>query len=317
MEENPEKAEPGALFLNLIRRHLAYGLSLPERAVRSLAALVGGTTSLLTETLLPEALRNTTSYRISVGLLQQFMIERVAGIENETATDQAAQQQNYVQRKVAGTALEAAGLLAMRFSPLWVFAIASDVAGGGKLFLNRLVTRLKENEVIDQTVEVTDLVDVLDVLQTAADKSATAIDTPPLSREELIQVADELRASYSQVFTNTTTLLPDLDTMWARMEQLADRDNVSIEHLSGVMTFDAAQLGRKGLSTAQATGQMSLDLLNETIFASYRQTLTAVSEQGADVYIGVHLQPFLAAAKAHFDPEQKTWTEKLFDNKPK
>ena len=40
-----------------------YLVSLPERAIRSAAALVGGTSLLLTETLLPDVVRSTTTYR--------------------------------------------------------------------------------------------------------------------------------------------------------------------------------------------------------------------------------------------------------------
>ena len=46
-------------FTDKVRQHLNYSLSLPERTVRSLAAVAGGTTTLLTDTLLPESMRQT------------------------------------------------------------------------------------------------------------------------------------------------------------------------------------------------------------------------------------------------------------------
>ena len=52
-----------------------YLLSLPERALRSAAALVGGTSLLLTETLLPDVLRETTTYRITIGDLQKWQVQ--------------------------------------------------------------------------------------------------------------------------------------------------------------------------------------------------------------------------------------------------
>ena len=147
-------------FIKAVHKHLMYTLSLPERTIRSLAALAGGTTTLLTEILFPEFLRNTTIYNVSFGMMQRFIVERVAGIESETNENQINLDDDYVQRKMAGTALEAAGLLAMRFSPLWVFAIAGDVAGGSKVFLKRLVKHLKENNIIAQEAEASELVDV-------------------------------------------------------------------------------------------------------------------------------------------------------------
>ena len=52
------------------RQGLGYLLSLPERGIRSLAAVAGGTTLLLTETLLPEPVLNSTFFRVTVGDLQ-------------------------------------------------------------------------------------------------------------------------------------------------------------------------------------------------------------------------------------------------------
>ena len=43
------------------RQRLMYILSLPERTIRSLAALAGGTTTLLAETLFPVSFRGTRS----------------------------------------------------------------------------------------------------------------------------------------------------------------------------------------------------------------------------------------------------------------
>lgn len=51
--------------------------------------------------------------------MQRFVIEQLAGIERERLEDTAELAKDYVQRKMAGTALEAAGLLTIGFSPLW------------------------------------------------------------------------------------------------------------------------------------------------------------------------------------------------------
>lgn len=299
----------------LARQTVAYTLSVPERTLRSVAALAGGTTTLLTENLLPESLRKTTTYTVTVGMVQQFVIERVAGMETELAKTGAPLSEDYVQRKLAGNALEAAGLLTVGFSPLWIFAIAGDVAGGSKLFLNRLVGQLKENGVIDEAIEPKTLVDVLEAAQASSSKSATALDQPPLSREELTGVVDSLRESYGEAFKRTNNLMPTVDSLWQRMEHLANRDNISIERLSGMMTIDAASWSKTGTDTASAVGQVSADLFDEKILDSYRKTLEAASEEGVQSYIGKHYRPFLNAALSHFKPSQKTWTEQKLEER--
>jgi hypothetical protein len=284
-------------------------LSLPERTIRSLAALVGGMSTFLTETLFPSALRGTTTYQVTIGLMQQFILERVAGIKNELGKGHLQLGEDYVQRKMAGTALEAAGLLTMGYSPLWVFAILGDAAGGSKVFLDRLVKYLKENEVITEDIQAGELVDVLEAVQEASSKSASSIDTPPLSREELRELANEMKLSYGRVFRSTTNLMPRLEALWKNMEQLALQENISIERLVGIMTVDAAIWSKKGLGIAMATGQTGAALFNEKILDSYRQTLAITSEQRIDTLMSNHMRPFMQSAKTHFDPAQKSWTE--------
>ena len=157
--------------------------------------------------------------------------------------------------------------------------------------------------------EVTELVDVLEAFQEASSKSATTIDTPPLSREELSKLAEEMKVSYGKVFKKTTDLIPKLDVIWKNMEQLAHRENISIERLGGIMTVDAVSWSKKGAGLALAAGRTGAELFDEKILESYRKTLGAASEQGIDKYMSDHMGPFMSSAKAHFDPAHKTWTE--------
>jgi hypothetical protein len=300
-------------FFQAARQHFMYTLSLPERTIRSLAALAGGTSTLLTETLFPKSFRGTTTYNVTVGMMQKFIIERVAGMQGEIHEHQTELGDDYVQRKMAGTALEAAGLLTMGSSPLWVLAILGDVAGGSKVFLNRLVEYLKENGVVAEGTEATELVDVLEAVQEASSKSAIAIDTPPLSREELFNLANEMKVCYGRVFKSTTNLMPLLEAIWKNMEHLALRENISIERLGGIMAVDAVSWGKKGVGMVLATGQTGAELFDAKILDSYRKTLAATSKQGIDKYTSNHMRPFMQSAKTHFDPTRKTWIEITLD----
>ena len=289
---------------------LGYTLSLPERSLRSVAALVGGTTTLLTDSLLPQVLRDSTTYRVTVGLFQKFLVEKMGGVENKARLDKSQLKDKFMQRKLLGNVLEAAGLLTMRFSPLWILAIAGDAAGGSKVFLNRLVEHLKANEVIDLGEEPKELVDVLEAVQHASTKSATALDMPPLSRDELAKLASEMKESYSKVLQTSTHLIPDLTKVWDDMEDVSEKQNVPLEELMGMMVFDAVTLIEKTAGTVQAVGKTGVELFDENIVQSYRKTLERVSVEGVDGYLGNHYQPFWDAVKGHFDIEKKTWLEK-------
>ena len=199
----------------------------------------------------------------------------------------------------------------MRFSPLWVFAIAGDAAGGSKVFLERLVVHLSLNGIIASGTKVEDLIDVLEAVQDASGRSAFSIDTPPLSREELVELADEMKVYYGRVFRTTGNLIPKFDSLWENMVRLAKRENISIERLGGLITADALSWGKKGVGMMSATGRTGIELFDEKILESYRNTLVVVSEKGFDKYMSSHLAPFAKAAKSHFNPGRTTWIESI------
>ena len=172
------------------------------------------------------------------------------------------------------------------------------------------MAQLKADGVIDEAAEVGGLDELFTAVQEATRRSAMAVDAPPLSQEELGELVGEIRDGYGKAFDQSTALLPQLDTLWWRMETLASRENISIERLSGLMTVDALSLAEKGVLSAQAAGKTTATLFDEKILDSYRQTLTAVSDQGVDGYVREHLRPFLATARAHFDANRQTWVER-------
>ena len=79
-----------------------YFLSLPERTIRSAAALVGGASLLLTETLLPDVLRESVTYRVTIGDFQRFLITRLAQVQPAELAFQETMSDAYLSRKVAG-----------------------------------------------------------------------------------------------------------------------------------------------------------------------------------------------------------------------
>jgi hypothetical protein len=295
-----------------------YFLSLPERAIRSTAALVGGTSLLLTETLLPEVLRKATTYQITIGDLQKFLITRIGEVEIEGQEAGLRMTDAYLRKKIVGSSLEAIGLLTIRFSPVWIFAIIGDAAGGSKVFFNRLVQNLKDNEVIDQASDPLNLTDLLEAVQIASHQSARAIDTPPLSSDELATVTDELVTSYGRLLSTGQPLLLDrFDTILKRLDQVAADKGVSVEKVGGIMTLQAASISKASLGAGAALGKTSSDLFGEQILESYVQTLDEINRSGLNNYLSDNLLPYFQAAVGHLDPEKSTWTESFLalDNK--
>ena len=69
-----------------VRRHLRYGLSLPERALRSTAGVVGGALRESAAVLLPRAFRDAKTYRVFVGQMLDFMAEDMGGVQRPLAS---------------------------------------------------------------------------------------------------------------------------------------------------------------------------------------------------------------------------------------
>jgi hypothetical protein len=294
------------------RKPIDYLLSLPERSLRALAALVGGASVFLAETLLPDALRGTTIYKLIMGDTQRFLIERIAQMELEGQSFVLPHEipEDFIQRKAAGTVLEAAGLLAFHFSPLWVFAIAGDASSGSKVFLERLMKHLKEKAVIPEDAVANTLVDLMDATQAASRLSVKAVDTPPLSRNELIALVDDLKGAYGEMFLQVPEVTGHFERLWGRMVKVSERENISLAELSGVMTVQVANMGKKGVGAILALGKTGSELFGEKILQNYIETLDLISRHGIREYLQQHMAPFVEKSLQHFETGRESWIER-------
>ncbi|KAA3663525.1 MAG: hypothetical protein DWQ04_10375 [Chloroflexi bacterium] len=76
-------------------------LSVSERTIRSFFTVAVWASTLLTETLFPESLRGTTTYKVTLGMVQQYIIEQVAEMKAEATQDGMEISDDYAQRKMA------------------------------------------------------------------------------------------------------------------------------------------------------------------------------------------------------------------------
>ena len=294
LDENSPETSLGSLH-----HYLALSFSLPERIARALGSLIGGSTLLLTKTLIPTAVKNSNSYRFTFGMFQTFLIKNVAELDDfQTDTEL---QEHFLNRKLLGTSLEAAGLLTMHLSPVWVFAIASDAAKGGQVFLNRLVHHLKEHDVISQDSSPESLEQVLLSIHEMGRQGATAIDTPPLSMIEVEELAAQLRESTASLRENSAKLLPRFEAIWKQISVVARQERLSTEQVLGMLSVSAASLAHTGAGTAGAIGKTGFYFLDEIILNDYKETLVGIADTGSLRYMQQNMQPFVQNAQSHFN----------------
>jgi hypothetical protein len=287
-----------------------YFLSIPERFIRSAAAITGGASLFLTRSLLPDLVRESTTYQVTIGDMQRFLISRIAQVDSQFSPGIKPVSDDYIYHKMAGNVLELASFMAVRFSPVWAFAIVSDVAGGSSSYFERLVQKLKEMEILDQDADLYNIQDILESIQKASSTSARAIDRPPLSQAELGKIVDELRSDYSRLGKSGLNLMPQVEKIQDQMETVSKQEGISPEELSDVMALQASSLAKTGLNTAVAVGKTTGELIDEQIFASYTRTLDEINKVGLPKYTVDNLEPFINSAIDHLDPGKTTWTER-------
>lgn len=300
------------IYLDRLNHYLALSFSLPERIARALGSLIGGSTLLLTKTLIPTALKNSNSYRFTFGMFQSFLIKNVAQLDDFQADTEL--QEHFLNRKLLGTSLEAAGLLTMHLSPVWVFAIASDAAKGGQVFLSRLVHHLKEHGVIAESSNPDSLEQVLLSIHAMGRQGATAIDTPPLSMSEIEELAAQLRESTASLSKNSANLLPRFETIWEQISLVARQENLSTEQILGMLSLSAASIAQTSVGTAGAVGKTGFYFLDEIILNDYKETLASISDTGSVRYLQKNMQPFIQNAQSHFNFKTETRSQAWFKN---
>ena len=298
-----------------IQHKLLYGLSLPERALRSTAGLVGGTLRESAALLLPDAVRSAKTYQTFVGQMLNFMAEEVGGVERAArprgSADASAPVDQFVARKTVGNFIDVASLATFHLSPMLLLAVVSDAAYGSKAYLHELADELRKQGVIEDGTQIDRVDDLLDAVAAASDKAATAFDTPPLSVHGLRDTVRQTRAAVAEI--DPRKVLPERDLMklWDHIQSAARRDDVSPLKVSGLMTLASldrvGKLGTGALSTVQAAGT----LFDRHVLNHYRGVLADIDEAGFYPSLARASQPYLQAAWGNFSRDRTTLTEQF------
>lgn len=294
-------------WLEGVGNFFKYTVSLPERTVRALAAGVGGVSKILTDLVLPDSLRGTTTYKVLVGNMQRLVIERVGGVDKVYSKSGEQLPADMVQRKLAGNAVEALGLMSFHFSPIWLFAVGADLVSGSKAYMDRLTVELKKEGVIDPNAKTSDFSEVLGAVEQATSQSAKVLDLPPLKPDDFAKYRKELTASYAGMFSKSTNLVPSFDSLWKRMNEISVREHLSIEAVAGLMTVNAARAAGTTLAAANAAGGLFVD----KVLASYSRSLDEMEKDGYAAFFSRTMAPYGEAIRNAFDPDRETYTEWL------
>lgn len=307
MADETERRKPDASNESSLQRRLLYGLSLPERALRSTAGLVGGTLRESAAVVLPDALRNARTYQIFIGQMLDFVAEDVGRIGVPHAAKDRPD--DYLARKTVGNFVDLTSLATLHLSPMLLLAVVSDVAYGSKTYLHELAEELQKRGVISDASAIQRIDDLLEQVADASNQAATTLDQPPLSAEGLKETVLQTRETLARI--DVAKVLPEreLAAIWNDMQAAARKQGVSAFNVSGLMALgslrNVAKIGNGALSTAQVAGT----LLNRHVLSHYRAVLGDINEAGFYPTLSATSRPYLQAAWGNFSSQRLTLTE--------
>jgi hypothetical protein len=274
-------------------RRAAFLVSLPERAVRALAAVVGGTVHETAELVLPRVARRSRLYEATAKNMLRIAIELVGDVDRPAPPDQPAAGE-VMKRKAAGNVVEWGSIAAFGFSPLWLLAAASDLSRGSRVYLDALVAELKREGVLREEAELGTVDDLLAALEGTSGTTARLVDLPPLELAELRRSLGELRANAGELPTPQ-----ELAAVYAGLRRAAARERRPLLEVS-------AGVGLAFLTSARTVGR-------ERLAIPYREDLRPVREEGLAAYARRVSAPYRNALSGHFDRDRRTWTERGLD----
>ena len=291
-----------------------YTLSLPERYLRGLTALLGGMLRETTELLVPNFVKDTTTYNIFVGNLLRFAVENVGEVEGVYSDEGLGE--DYASRKLLGNAIEGIGIATVHVSPLWIFAFFADSVKGGQIYLKRLRAELIKKGYIDSSEESDSIQDLLEGIERTTTSFAQNIDTPPISKNEVMDNLKEMQDSIGGLFSKTGKVAGEVKAEVSNLMQdfleTASEEGQTLMELSGVMTLQATNKAKKAAGVAITVPQVAGQILYENILVYYSDTLSEIHQRGYAVVASETIEPYGSAIIKQFNFEKETWTEKLF-----
>lgn len=325
----PPEADAASTVESLMNG-LLFGISLPERFVRSAVGVTAGTAKEIAEFVVPQAFQDSKSYEVMVRNSLGFLLDNVAEVSESTpavipqpgasllATNAsgniaAADPSRYIARKAAGNFIDIAGLATLHVSPLWVLAIVSDAAYGTRTYLNELAQELQAQGLIDDSSSIHKVEDLFTAVKQASGSAASAFDQPPLSLEELRRSFEQTRKAVNEIDPRNLIPESEISRYWAEMRSIAKQEQISLLGVSAAIAMETVE-NVKNLSQGTLTGLfVAGKIINRNIFNHYWDSLATINEQGIWNSVRMTYTPYIDLAWGNFTSSRKTWTETVLD----
>lgn len=286
-----------------------WALSVPERAVRSLAALAG-LVGMGAARLLPRPARETKIYRTLVTRYLRILSDDIGGAGRFPKAD--AMDITTAARLGVGGVLDNLCLLTLHASPLWILFAAQDVAKGAKGLVTQIVDDLKQKGLVEQGSRLDNVDLLLEAVVKLSNRAGDVMDMPPLRPAEIKDAIEKIRLEIEATGRTALVDVAQLDRFADDVRSLAAQSSQSaLDIITGVATQAATKSGKLVLGTTQALAT-SIRLVGEqaqNMISDYGSLLQDLATRGFWKSIATSLSHQLRVTQNQFVPERLTWTE--------
>lgn len=292
-------------------RVAGYIVTLPERLVRSAAALAGGLIREIGEVSVPSAVRRTKSYQMMVEIALRFMIEQVGEVKGVYPSG-GELAENFLLRRTAGHGIELAGLLAFGASPVWIMAALADISGAGRHIVGQIAKALQEEGLLAREAKFESVDQILAGLEQSASQIADVVNAPPLDIAGLRREWAAFREAVAKIPPRNRPSVDLLAQRWEQLKAEAAAQRRSVFELSSMIAISAIstvpvtllRLSRAANRAVWRSGES----LGASVLLHYSQVLHEIHERGYADYWTQEFSPYLRAAAGQFSPKHRSST---------
>jgi hypothetical protein len=284
-----------------------FALSLPERLVRSLAALCGGLLREIGVVVVPLRVRRTVLYRLMVEVTLRFLIAQVGQVKGVYPSESQIAG-NFLLRRGASHGLELIGLLTIHVSPIWVLAALADATGAGRALIQQITGALVEEGLISGDAHFETVDQLLDGLEKMSGHLAEAMNMPPIHPAELRRELTRFRAELPSVPQANLPTPEHLQDVWNKLQELSKHQKRSLFTVCSVMAVSAVTsmpsrvvwLSRAAHVAVRRTGEV----IGEELLMHYVNSADQMTRAGVAEYWRHAFRPYLRAAAEQFAPSR-------------
>jgi hypothetical protein len=289
-------------------------LSLPERVVRSLAALSGGLLREIGTVAIPSRLRGTSLYRLMVEATLRFLIEQVGQVQGVYPSE-GGLARSFLLKRGASHGIEMLGILTLHVSPIWVLAALADATGAGHALIQQIAEAMKEEGLLDPAARFETVEQLLGGLESTSAHLAATLNMPPLDLPGLRRDWSKLREKLPSIPTANLPTPENLQRIWTKLVESAAAQNRSVFtvcSLVAISTFTGVPANLLWLSrAARVAGKRTGEVLGEALLFHYVQALDEIARTGLVEYWRREFRPYLRGAAEQFAPAHQSSIERL------